>query len=1019
MKERERLFPHAILRLDLQTSSARKWCFDINCSMFQCSKMLLLLVKSLIFTTTLLCLLDSKLAQASSPTSTDGHHASEDPEPTDNPRGRDDMWSMVATMREHGKSPSTRNQTIQPIKNAKFDWNINLDQHGRYQLNWRVNYPRNKILFALEINTSKSNFSYGNDIFALGFSERGELSSSDFCLIWFDLSHRIHLQDARTDSNNLLELVDSSKSVCKLLKAPSKPDPPQSSEIFADENKDESVDKVDEEFADSVGERIDVVTNLNELDRKELAAKGPHSSSSSQAGSDDVVHEIFFKRPLEVCDNRDGYYTIDNGTTHLVWFTMKGPILSLDRLNLTEVQHSSVSGEHSPQNQAEATTGLAFESGLRRAQLIATKPSLAAASSSKTNYGLDIRMDKFEVPGVETTYWCKLFKLPEKFESRRFHITQYEAVIEPGNEHVVHHMELFNCATSSQEQLHQLGQLYYSQGGWSGECSSSSRPTVTDVCRRVILAWAMGAKPLVYPEQVGQSIGGQEYSPYVVLEVHYNNVAHSKGLVDSSGLRFHYSPELRPFDAGVLEIGLEYTDKNSIPPNMVVPLAGYCVSECTRAAMSSAGSGSLFPAISETSAHNEQETTATSVANDDHDSEQDHAPHNQRHRRRQTGRHQQQQQARHRGLHQHRSQMSLSSSPLDRRKNMRGAEIGASGIHIFAAQMHTHLTGVASWTEHVRGGRVLGEIQRDDHYSPHFQEIRLLPKPVHVEPGDALIHYCLYDTRSRSNITLGGYATTDEMCVSYLHYYPKIDLEVCKSSVDSWALEKYFASLARDELQNTSERLDFSGWKHSTEDEEEEGEEEDKQNYGNDENGGNGGDKNNGAGEGDENASEGEETHQANDNSKSRSTKTNADGSGAPVLDRRSVSLNYHSINWSPRRARELIEFYSTAPLSVQCNRSDGSRWPGNWNNIEPTRLVKWPGRQRGAAKWGGPKGGAVRLLAARSSPVHELDFFERPSAWELVTYRGLGHKQKHAQCQRPPTRDPRASVRLGSAGPV
>lgn len=886
--------------------------------------MLLILVKFSLSLATIWCfLLDAQLVQGGPTTSKP--HPVEHQEVKDNPTGSNDMWSMVATMRENSKS-TAQDHTIAPIKGVKFDWNINLDQHGRYQLNWRVNYPKNKISFALEINTSKSNFSYGNDIFALGFSERGELSSSDYCLVWFDLSHRIHLQDARTDSSNLLELIDSSKSVCKLIRGRQL----EGGRESTDKDKDE---EDSEDFADSDGQRV---ADLNELDRKELVAK----RLPAHAGIDDVINEVLFKRPLEVCDDSQGYYTIDNGTTHMVWFTLKGPVLSLDGLNLTELRRQSASS-----NGAHAGgKGLNFESGLRRAQLVATKPYSGSPSktSSTTSSGLDIRMDKYEVPSAETTYWCRLFKLPERFESRRYHITQYEAVIEPGNEHVVHHMELFNCATTTTEQRHQLDQLYNSQGGWSGHCSSSSRPPATEPCRRVILAWAMGAKPLVYPEQVGQSIGGRDYSPYVVLEVHYNNVERSKGLVDSSGLRFHYTPELRPFDAGVLEIGLEYTDKNSIPPNMVAPLAGYCVSECTRAAMSGGG-GSLFSMANNLDYHH---TDSTDTIDKLLEPDSWHNQHN-RHRN-----------GRHRGSRQHQSQMS---SFMDMQKNMKGAE-ASGGIHIFAAQMHTHLTGVASWTEHVRGGRVLGELQRDDHYSPHFQEIRLLPKPIHIEPGDALVHYCLYDTRSRSNITLGGYATTDEMCVSYLHYYPKIDLEVCKSSVDSQALEEYFASLARDELQNTSEKLDLSLWEHS-------------------------------AGDGNEDEHEHDEGADEGDVDDKFRTKTN--DTKRRRRRRGSVSLNYHSINWSPRRARELIEFYSTAPLSVQCNRSDGSRWPGNWNGIEPTRLVKWP-EQR--TKWEEPVLGDESQVSV--APPN-LDFFGHPSARDLVAYRGLGHKRKHAQCRR------------------
>jgi len=52
--------------------------------------------------------------------------------------------------------------------------------------------------------------------------------------------------------------------------------------------------------------------------------------------------------------------------------------------------------------------------------------------------------------------------------------------------------------------------------------------------------------------------------------------------VDSSGVRLYLSPTLRRFDGGVMELGLEYTDKMAIPPQQpAFPLSGYCIAECT------------------------------------------------------------------------------------------------------------------------------------------------------------------------------------------------------------------------------------------------------------------------------------------------------------------------------------------------------------------------------------------------------------------------------------------------------
>ena len=53
---------------------------------------------------------------------------------------------------------------------------------------------------------------------------------------------------------------------------------------------------------------------------------------------------------------------------------------------------------------------------------------------------------------------------------------------------------------------------------------------------------------------------------------------------------------------------------------------------------------------------------------------------------------------------------------------------------VFGSQLHTHLTGFRVVTQHFREGEELEELDRDNHYSTHFQEIRLLAKPVHVLP---------------------------------------------------------------------------------------------------------------------------------------------------------------------------------------------------------------------------------------------------------------------------------------------
>jgi dopamine beta-monooxygenase len=289
----------------------------------------------------------------------------------------------------------------------------------------------------------------------------------------------------------------------------------------------------------------------------------------------------------------------------------------------------------------------------------------------------------------------------------------------------------------------------------------------------VIGAWAMGAPPLTYPPEAGYPIGGKDFSSYVMIEIHYNNPDRVAGVVDSSGIKFHVTPTLREYDAGTMELGLEYSDKMALPPGQNRwPLVAYCIPECTQVGL------------------------------------------------------------------------------------------GSQGIKVFASQLHTHQTGKQVYTKHYRAGVELAELNRDDHYSPHYQEIRKLPRHVHIIPGDALVTTCQDTTADKKQVTLGGFSISDEMCINYIHYYPRVDLEVCKSSISTSALYRFFKFLEEYQEERTSQSA--------------------------------------------------------------------------------GISDNFHAISWTPMNVRLLNTLYKTAPLSMQCNQSDGNRFPGNWEE-KPIPKVLYP----------------------------------------------------------------------------
>ncbi|XP_063846627.1 dopamine beta-hydroxylase-like isoform X1 [Scylla paramamosain] len=441
---------------------------------------------------------------------------------------------------------------------------------------------------------------------------------------------------------------------------------------------------------------------------------------------DDVV-KFTFSRKFDTCHPH--HYVIQRGTTHVVWSWGAGPLYRLSGV--------LAKGDHT---------------GLVRVELL--KPALPPATQGDDTQVLEVRSQKVRVPAEETTYWCTVERLPDSFSEKQ-HVLQFGPVIEAGNEDLVHHMELFHCEYPPEVTVPK----------YQGPCAAPDRAPEIDACKRVLAAWAMGASPFVYPLEAGLPIGGPDFNPYVMLEVHYNNPRILAGRVDSSGLALHYTRRLRAHDAAIMELGLEYTAKMAIPPHLLsFTLSGYCVPECT------------------------------------------------------------------------------------------ALGLPAEGIHVFGSQLHTHLTGVRAWTKHLRDGTELEDLNRDDHYSTHFQEIRRLPHPVHVLPGDTLIMSCEFSTMDRDNITVGGFAISDEMCVNYIHYYPRTDLEVCKSSIDSSTLINYFSFMKRWELQSTSREVN---WRQ-----------------------------------------------------------------------------NYQAIRWTPLRSGMLADLYLNSPLSMQCNKSSGVRFPGYWENI-------------------------------------------------------------------------------------
>ncbi|XP_045400335.1 DBH-like monooxygenase protein 1 isoform X2 [Lemur catta] len=107
-----------------------------------------------------------------------------------------------------------------------------------------------------------------------------------------------------------------------------------------------------------------------------------------------------------------------------------------------------------------------------------------------------------------------------------------------------------------------------------------------------------------------------------------------------------------------------------------------------------------------------------------------------------------------------------------------------SGIHVFAVLLHAHLAGRGIRLRHFRKGKEMKLLAYDDDFDFNFQEFQYLKEEQTILPGDNLITECRYNTKDRAEMTWGGLSTRSEMCLSYLLYYPRINLTRCASIPD-------------------------------------------------------------------------------------------------------------------------------------------------------------------------------------------------------------------------------------------
>ena len=59
-------------------------------------------------------------------------------------------------------------------------------------------------------------------------------------------------------------------------------------------------------------------------------------------------------------------------------------------------------------------------------------------------------------------------------------------------------------------------------------------PSMPGDCNAIVTPWAVGAKPFVFPDNVGGELGRNTGTLNLVAQMHYDNPLHVEGLVDAT-----------------------------------------------------------------------------------------------------------------------------------------------------------------------------------------------------------------------------------------------------------------------------------------------------------------------------------------------------------------------------------------------------------------------------------------------------------------------------------------------------
>lgn len=274
-------------------------------------------------------------------------------------------------------------------------------------------------------------------------------------------------------------------------------------------------------------------------------------------GRQNETHVFFqWRRKLRTCDEQ-GDRAITNDTIRLIW-----------AIGESDPVGSSLDG--TPQHSKRGGVSLA----LRPAKSAQRLASDRAAFERDLDVTWQFRMENVSVGKVDTLYWCKLFKLPARADTPLQQIGA-RTVVEPiGNTPHVHHLILYLCDATVDEQL-------VGESGKEFDCSTEEN-YMSKCNSEMLYGWAYGSPDEIYPSFLGAQRDANLEGRYAMIEMHYDNPTMRSDIVDSSGVDVFLTRRKREKEAGILMLAVSTSWNIVVPPRQKeFKISSNCHSECT------------------------------------------------------------------------------------------------------------------------------------------------------------------------------------------------------------------------------------------------------------------------------------------------------------------------------------------------------------------------------------------------------------------------------------------------------